>query len=309
MKEINSIELLPKETRIRFNEKTRKHLFKDKDRLMQTLKLHRNTVNSWIRGEYNPSLEQLTKFGIDVKPLWKHIEMINLEGGKKKFLIPEHLPLDKLSWLLGILDGDGLVEKNHRIGLANQDTKLIKDFIEICQEIFGIKHEVFSIQVQYDKEIYIDISKVLDIDEKQIKFYKMPPESYRHNKPVIRTIVNSRILYSIMENFRNFMEIEVNKDAKKFSMYVKGMMDSDGSFSRNNIYLTQKQNKLNRSKMAIVKKILDSLNISNNGIKGPNNKNMIYIYLNNSKENLIKYNNFIGFNSTHKNEKLSTLLS
>ncbi len=307
MKEICALELLPKETRVKFNEAARKELFKDKIKLMKTLQLHRNTVNSWIRGEYNPSLEQLTKLDVDVKSYWKQIEMINLEGGKKKFLMPEYLPVDKLSWLLGILDGDGLVEKNHRIGIVNQDTNLIKDFIETCKEIFGLYYKDFSTEVIWNKSINARNEIQLPIENIRVNISNR--NVYKSNKPIFRVIINSKILYSAMQNFRNFMHNEINTNPKNFALYVRGLMDSDGSFARKNIYLAQKLNNRNMIRMAIVKKILDELEISNNGIKGPNNKNMIYIYLNNSKENLIKYNNFIGFNSTSKREKLSTLLS
>ncbi len=307
MKEVYALELLPKETRIKFNEAARKELFKDKINPMKTLKLHRNTVNSWIRGEYNPSLEQLEKLAIDVKSNWKKIEIIDLEGGKKKFLIPEYLPLDKLSWLLGILDGDGLVEKNHRIGIVNQDTNLIKDFIETCKEVFGLDYKDFSAEVVWNKSINVYDEIKLPIEN--IRVNTSSNNAYKSNRPVIKVVINSKILYSVMENFRNFMQTEINTSPNKFALYVRGLMDSDGSFARKNIYLTQKLNNRNMVRMITVKKILDNLKISNNGIKGPNSKNMIYIYLNNSKENLIKYNNFIGFNSISKREKLSTLLS
>ena len=204
MKEINTLELLPKKTRIRFDEATREQMFANKIKLMQILKLHRNTVNSWVRGEYNPSIEQLEKLGIDVKSYWKQIKMINLEGGKKKFLIPEYLSVDKLSWLLGILDGDGLVEKNHRIGIVNQDTNLIKDFIETCKEVFGLDCKAFPAEVVWSKSINVYNEIKLPIENIRVNISNN--NAYKSNKPIFRVVINSRILYSIMQNFINFIQ-------------------------------------------------------------------------------------------------------
>src|SRR3989338_5005829 len=199
---VHSFELLPKETRILFDKTKRKNLLPNNVKIIQSLKVHRNTANSWLRGEYNPSIGQLEKLGVDTKSNWKNIISINLEGGRKKFLIPEFLSIDKLSWLLGILDGDGIVEENHRIGVINQDTKLVKDFIETCIEVFGISRNDFSVEVIWNSEH--NIGKELFIDK--IKTKRLYYGVYKSNKPIVKAMINSRILYTVMENFRNFME-------------------------------------------------------------------------------------------------------
>lgn len=304
MKEIKSLDLLPKETRILFDEAVRKLLFSNKVEVMNSLNLHRNTVNSWIRGEYKPSIEQLERLGISVETNWKNIVSINLEGGRKKFLIPECLPINKLSWLLGILDGDG-IKAGHRIGIVNQDTELVKTFMETCKEIFAIKKEDFTIEVQWYNKQH-KIGQILGLDK--IKTYSL--SQYKSNKPIVRSIINNKILATVMENFRKFMVrcIERN-NAEPFQFYVRGLLDSDGSFARKNIYLTQKLTDRNKIKMDLVKRILDASEIENFGVKGPNNKNMIYIYLSSNNENLKKFKHQIGFSSKPKMNKLYNLLS
>ncbi len=255
MREICTLELLPQETRILFDEATRKQLFVNKDQIMKTLEIHRNTANSWIRGKHKPSILQLEKLNVDIKTIWKNIISLSLEGSTKKLLVHEQLPIDKLSWLSGILDGDGFSNDN-RIGIINQDTNLIKTFIEVCSHVFSIELTEFFVSAQWHNANH-NIGDLLCID--RIRTYKIS--------------------------------------------------DSDGSFSRRNMYLTQKLTNNNMLKMELVKKILDLSKINNFGIKGPNNKNMIYIYLSSDRETLKNYRQNVGFTSKPKLDKLNKLLS
>ncbi len=300
---IHVSELLSKETRILFDEAIRRELFADKAAIMQKLNLHRNTVNSWIRGEYKPSIEQLETLGVSIKDKWNHIISLNVEGSTKQFLIREQMLIDKLSWLLGILDGDGFND-SHRIGIINQDSALVKVFMDTCIDAFSIEKKEFCVSVQWYNSNH-NISEELGIG--QIKTYDV--SQYKSNKPVIKAVITNKIISALMENFRHFMESQIDANAKLFRLYVRGLMDSDGSFARKNIYLTQKLNQKNMAKMLIVKKILDNSEIHNFGIKGPNNKDMIYIYLSSDKKTLQLYSRNIGFYSQPKENKLEKLLS
>jgi len=179
-----SYEFLPKEIRIVLSTKIRQHLPKTAT-IMKKIGVHRNTANAWLRGEYNPSIEQLEKLGIDVKNNWDQINSMHLEGGKRFFKVQQYLPADKLSWILGILDGDRAGKPEDEIGICNEDTNLVKTFIDTCVEIFNVRREDFVIEVAWNKKH--TVHEELEISQTRIRNYKESDGfGYGQNKPCIK---------------------------------------------------------------------------------------------------------------------------
>lgn len=299
--------LLPKNTRILLEKNFRKSLLQNKKEIADKLQVSINTINAWISGRYNPSIRQLEILGIQIKKIWQKIEEFKLEGSYKKFKLKKRINLTQLSWLAGILDGDRGGKSKDSIGISNQDLKLIKSFMDATTQAFGIEKENFIIEIYCKNNNEIEnIIKKLKVNESQIKSYS--PSGYKQNKPLIRAIIYSRILSTIMKIFREKMNREVDKgEFLPFAYYVRGLTDSDGGFVRNNIAIQQSATNLKNIKLS--EKILNGLSILNGGIKGPNVKNMFQIYIFSDKKNLRRYKDLIGFSSRSKLKKLILLTS
>jgi len=96
-----------------------------------------------------------------------------------------------------------------------------------------------------------------------------------------------------------------NENAIHFAWYVRGLMDSDGGFVRNNICLQQKT----LGTFQITEKILNSLNIRHGGIRKPDSRQVVRLYISCDKKNLKRYYDYVGFFSKHKLGKLKSLIS
>lgn len=299
---LSTLEFLPDKTRVLLLDEFRKRILSDKEGIMKKLGVSRNTINTWIRGEYRPSIKQLKMLGVTLSKSQNEIKELGLEGGKVIRLSKE-MPTTELSWIVGILDGDN-TGKRDGIGISNQDINLVKTFIDITSKLFGCNREDFKVYVTwYTNEPLSEIAKFLEINEKQIRYYKPSKTSYKINSPQVQAVFYSRTIKKFLENIKNTFSI----NSIQFAWYVRGLADSDGGFARNNITISQKYNKIKN--LEIVKKILDSFEIQNGGIKGPDSKNMLRINIFSDKQNLKKYNNFIGFYSKPKLEKLNSLIT
>jgi len=256
---ISTLEFLPQETRIFLSKEFRKKMFSNKEKVMKRLKVSRRTVNSWISGEYKPSIKQLKILDIPLSKFQSEIRELGLEGGKL-IKIPKKIPINQLSWVLGILDGDN-AGKRDGIGISNEDINLVKTFIDISLRLFRLNRNDFKVYVTwYTDEPLKEIANLLNINEKQIRYYKPSKNSYKINLPHIQAIFYSRIIKKFLENVKNAFSINL----REFAWYVRGLADSDGGFVGNNITISQKYNKIKNLEM--VKEILDSFEIHNSGI-------------------------------------------
>lgn len=284
---LSTLEFLPDKTRVLLLDEFRKKILSDKEGIMKKLGVSRNTINAWIRGEYRPSIKQLKMLDVALSESQNEINELGLEGGKVITLSKE-MPTTELSWILGILDSDN-AGKRDGIGISNQDINLVKTFIDITSKLFGCNREDFKIYITwYTNEPLSEIAKFLEINEKQIRYYKPSKNSYKMNLPQIQAIFYSRVIRKFLENIKNTFPTNF----KQFAWYVRGLADGDGGFVKNNICIQQKSNNILNLKIA--ENILDSLEIQHGGIKGLNLK---------------KYFNFIGFKSQSKLEKLNSLIA
>ena len=216
--------------------------------------------------------------------------------------LPKEIPVKELSWIIGILDGDS-AGKRDGVGITNQDLDIVKTFIDFSCKLFCIKRRSFKVYVTwYTKEPLDRITKHLDVDRSNVKYFGLSKNTYKMNLPTVQAIFYSRTIKRFLANVRaNFSEPE------KFAWYVRGLADSDGTFARTNIVISQKFS--NYKNMEIAKRILDSLGIKNGGIRGPDSKNMLRINIFSKKENLRKYKDFVGFYSKPKQGKLNSLIN
>jgi len=310
---MKTIRLLPPETRVLLKEETRRKLFSDKDRTAKKLKIKRKSVNNWIRGDFRPSLEQLKKLGMNLtsESFFTNIEEFGLGKSKFDFKLPSEIELNKVSWLLGIMEGDRAESKNAGIGLTNENEDLIKEFITNL-EIFNLDKKDFRLKIQITNGGDIDKEKFSKKFELPFNRITISRSEIPRKSPVIQIILKSKIFAEIFRRLNEIILSSKEVDNETKSKFIKGFCDAEGSVNSKKLTIEIKQKNTSQGKELIsnVSNMLNSLNIQNK-INGPNCENMLVIRLFGGKknlENLKRFSTLIGFVSSEKQEKLNKIL-
>jgi hypothetical protein len=161
MEEIHLFDL-PREIRIEFTENYRNKIFesvKTKE-LVNILKVRRETVRRWKRGEVLPTIADLIEISrfirLDTNELERNVKSFR---AKKGFINNPKLPL-KLSSDIGLIIGGvlgdgGITSKHCKLFYANKNEMLVNSFIAAVQNIFG--------DIKYRLILHNDGVKVVEI--------------------------------------------------------------------------------------------------------------------------------------------------
>ena len=263
------------------NEKTQfkpKHI-PDK-KILYDFYIRKRISASRIAARFNVSIitaiNWLRKSGISIRT---HRESMNTpkikkELTEKKLTIPkkEYIVMTpEKAYILGVLCGDGYIDKNFFKLEIRRDKEFIESFIESIQQVYGIKYEYYY---------------------------------YRHRNSYIVNIASQIICKDLLRygTFRTFTwtvpsEILGSIDVDIIVNFLRGVFDSDGYACKYYIRLTCGS----KIGMQGVSYLLLLLNIHHN--IGFQKKKYPSITITHRK-NLNMFKNLIGFTITRKNDKI-----
>ncbi len=309
---LKTIELLPSDSRIVLKESVRRKLFYDKKLSAKKLGLSTKTIGNWLRADYRPSLKQLSDFGINVSDdgFFEKIDSVGISKSNRKLYLPPSINLHKVSWLIGVMEGDRAGEKEISVGLTNENPALIKNFLDSLVELNMNRDEV-KIKVQITTGSEFDINSISKEFHVPIKNISVSESDIPRKRPVIQILANRKILAQILLKIRNMILLG-KADRKSVREFIKGFCDAEGSVnvSKRTIEIKQKNTIEGRGIMEFVSNSLNLFGIKNT-MNGPNSENMLVVRLAGGKKNasnLKKFYTFVGFSSKEKSEKLKRIL-
>lgn len=130
---------------------------------------------------------------------------------------------DELAWLLGILVGDGCVsdKRDGRIDVTCEDMEIIDGFAIICRKVFGINSTIKK---------HVDRNASL---------------AYAHNKGVREFLESIGLGYETAYD-KKIPEAIFTSPISCQSAFLRGLFDTDGGASKNEIHLTTTSEQLGK---------------------------------------------------------------
>lgn len=202
---------------------------------------------------------------------------------------PKKLIEDKnLAYILGVIEGDGCIDRDYEIILNVNDKDFALTFKKVLENWTGFKVNIHS--------------------------YNKQSTSYK-------VTLNSKIVVTYLKRYTTINKIEkVVKKVKGGSEFLQGMYDSEGCVGIKTIQISNN----NKQLLLFCKKLLKNLDIESRKLRIGNKKGTPYTFpsgktgftnFNNyqfgitRRYNLINFKNLISFNIKRKQDKLTNELN
>lgn len=210
--------------------------FTTEQKLANYLGISRSRVNDW---KFERSRINLNYF-IKMKEILKEEipEEFQFQTHKRNSLkISKFEITPKISWLIGIRDGDK-DEDEYSIGVGTSDPEIAIEFIEILRSCFKVetnelwcqitipKYEINGMEKMKTKNEY---SKILGIPQEIIRVYPKD-KSGKHKKHHITVRYFNKLVKTLFNSFENWFKNNIlSFDEYVQGGYVKGLIDSEGT--------------------------------------------------------------------------------
>lgn len=304
---IKTINVLPLQTRVLLEEGLRRKIFSNKIKLAQKLKVNQDTVRGWLSGNHRPTLAQLRKLQVSIP--WNKIISLGWQGSLHEIKLPPQLELERIAWLIGVMEGDRSCRRKEGIGIVNQEKSLIKHFLN-SMEIFNIKKREVHLRVLINNQKMdkAKISNEFGVPSENITILKT---SLKMRSPVFEIRVFNSLLARITEKIRMLLR-SIPLRENIIREFVKGFLDAEGCVNDDgSIEAKQKNNVEGSNTIKFISNLLTLLGIRNS-MEGPNCENMLILRIWGGKrnaENIKSFNLIIGFIHEQKQTKLRNVLS
>lgn len=199
-----------------------------------------------------------------------------------------------VSWLKGIVDGDGFIDDRH-VEIHNSSEDILKETLKSLQKI-GIPNERIKIDVYGETQSALTIwRKTLPLAPENFKLRKNT-SPWKSNKTKVRIRVASKDLVNVLKN------------GKMNNSYVKGFFDAEASVDVKG-YIEIKQKSTEKGKRLVIQayKLLTDLGIACTTPKTKRDRDVkvdAYFYV----KDLKTFSEKIGFTDSEKKEKTKLLI-
>lgn len=156
---------------------------------------------------------------------------------RNMFKISNFILSPKISWLIGVRDGDR-DEDEYCIGVGVSDPEILIEFIEILKEYFKLnKNELhchitapkYKITDSEKERVRIKYSSILGIPKDIIRVYAKD-KTGKHKKYHITIRYYNKLIKAFFNNFEKWFKNNISKfDNQTQGGYVKGLIDSEGT--------------------------------------------------------------------------------
>jgi hypothetical protein len=199
-----------------------------------------------------------------------------------------------LSWLVGVIVGDGHIDDRH-VEIYNSSPEIIRKALKILEKL--IERERIVIDIYSTKN-----QKIPKFSRKFTIHFRKSTSPWNFNRPKIRIRVSSKALAEKVKKL-------VNNKPQNIREYIKGLFDAEASVdSRGRIEFKQKYSEKGKKITLTVWKYLNKLKIKTTRIHikkdNLNKKKDIYFYVTDSE----KYERIIGFTHKEKARKLKMII-
>ena len=315
---LNLHKFIPKDLRIRLNEKFRYGLFSkaisnmgNQEGLAKVLKMTSQNVSEMLHGTVLSTLETLRIISkiakVDVEDVYENINCLTFlrKNGIFRPKLSLNLTPEVAEWFGQALGDGGIPENKRYLSFSNTEINTVKFHSGISKDVLGIEDKQFLLVLKIPQKALNDLEK-WEENFRNLKIIYSTPSKNSKNQNYISgdLIIPNKGLTKFFDSIKiPILEAIKNSKVKIKAKFISGLYAAEGSPQKYELFFVMKDSKI----VSYVKEILEDIGIKTSKIKI--RKDGTYDLRISRRENILKFKDIISFgHHERKNIKLNNFI-